>query len=60
LKDSRRDEIAYCEACLNEFKRRYELILNRLDRLYDDKLNRKMSEEFYERKLRQYSKEKRK
>jgi hypothetical protein len=58
LKDSHRDEIAYREACLNELKRRYEMILNRLDRLYDDKLDGKISEEFYERKFKQYSKEK--
>jgi hypothetical protein len=58
LKDSHQDEIAYREACLNELKRRHNLILNRLDRLYDDKLDGKISEEFYERKFRQYSKEK--
>jgi DNA invertase Pin-like site-specific DNA recombinase len=58
LKDSHKDEIAYREACLNELKRRYEMILNRLDRLYDDKLDGKISEEFYERKFKQYSKEK--
>jgi hypothetical protein len=51
LKDSHKDEIDYREACLNELKRRYNLILNRLDRLYDDKLDGKISEEFYERKF---------
>jgi DNA invertase Pin-like site-specific DNA recombinase len=58
LKDSHRDEIAYRVACLNELKRRHDLILNRLDRLYDDKLDGKISEEFYERKFKQYLKEK--
>jgi DNA invertase Pin-like site-specific DNA recombinase len=58
LKDSHRDEIAYREACLNKLKRSREMILNRLDRLYDDKLDGKISEEFYEKKLKQYSKEK--
>jgi hypothetical protein len=58
LKDSHKDEIAYRETCLNELKRRHEVILKRLDRLYDDKLDGKISEDFYERKFKQYSKEK--
>jgi len=58
LKDSHKDEIAYREACLNELKRRHGLIIQRLDRLYDDKLDGKISEEFYERKFKQYSREK--
>jgi len=58
LKDSHKDEIAYREACLNELKKRHSLIIQRLDKLYDDKLDGKISEEFYERKFKQYSKEK--
>ena len=58
LKESHRDEIEYRNSCLNELKRRHDLILQRLDRLYDEKLDGKISEEFYERKFKQYSKEK--
>ncbi len=58
LKDSHRDEIEYRNACLNELKRRHDLIIQRVDRLYDDKLDGKISEEFYERKFKQYSEEK--
>jgi hypothetical protein len=49
-----------CRRILEDIKRMRarNLILNRLDRLYDDKLDGKISEEFYERKFKQYSKEK--
>jgi len=43
---------------LNEIEDKHEQIQNRLDRLYDDKLDGKISEEFYNQKFKQYTKEK--
>lgn len=58
LKASHQDEIEYHSTALNELNERYEQFQKRLDRLYDDKLDGKISSEFYEKKLKQYSDEK--
>ena len=58
LKDSHQDEIVYHKSALDELNKRYDLILQRLDRLYDDKLDGKITEVFYQRKAKQYSEEK--
>ena len=58
LKESHQDKIAYHTNALNELKNRHEQIQQRLDRLYDDKLDEKITKEFYERKSQQYSEEK--
>jgi DNA invertase Pin-like site-specific DNA recombinase len=58
LKESHKDEIEYHTTALNELKQKYEQIQKRLDKLYDDKLDEKISKEFYERKFRAYSEEK--
>ena len=58
LKESHQNKVAYHSNALNELKNRHEQIQGRLDRLYDDKLDEKVTDEFYHRKLQQYSEEK--
>lgn len=58
LKESHKDEIDYHTKSQTELKQRYDQIQNRLDRLYDDKLDEKISEEFYDRKFKQFAQEK--
>ncbi len=57
LKESHQDEIEYHSLAVNELNQRYELIQKRLDKLYDDKLDEKISKDFYERKFKEYSAE---
>jgi len=52
------NKMAYHSTALNELKNRYDQMQGRLDRLYDDKLDEKISSAFYERKAREYSAEK--
>jgi len=58
LKESHKDEIEYHNNCINELKQRYEKIQKRLSLLYDDKLDGKITSDFYEQKFREYTKEK--
>ena len=58
LKESHKDEADYHATTLNELNSRNEQIQKRLDRLYDDKLDERISKEFYERKFKQYTEEK--
>ncbi len=58
LKDSHQNEVEYHKSSLDELNKRYNQILLRLDRLYDDKVDGRISEDFYRRKLKQYSEEK--
>ncbi|MGB9726699.1 MAG: recombinase family protein [Minisyncoccia bacterium] len=58
LKESHKDEIEYHNNALNELNQRYEQIQKRLDNLYDDKVDERISKEFYDRKFKQYSEEK--
>ncbi len=57
MKESHQDEIEYHSLAVNELNQRYELIQKRLDKLYDDKLDEKISKDFYERKFKEYSAE---
>ena len=58
LKESHQDKVLYHTNALNQLKNRHEQIQQRLDRLYDDKLDEKVTKEFYQRKAQQYSEEK--
>ena len=58
LKESHQDKIAYHSNALNQLSNRYEQIQQRLDGLYDDKLDEKITKDFYQRKTQQYSEEK--
>ena len=58
LKESHKDEIQYHNSTVGELEARYEAVAKRMDKLYDDKLDEKITQEFYNRKFKQYSKEK--
>jgi len=58
LKESHKDEIEYHTSTQNDLKTQYDRVQKRLDRLYDDRLDEKISEDFYNRKFKQYSEEK--
>ena len=58
LKEAHADEIAYNNSARDELNRQYERVVQRLDRLYDDKVDGRISEEFYEQKFKKYSQEK--
>jgi site-specific DNA recombinase len=55
LKESHKDEIEYYTTSVNELNKQLEQTKRRLDKLYDDKLDEKISESFYDRKFRQYA-----
>ena len=57
LKESHKDEINYHSASVGELGKQHELLKQRLDRLYDDKLDGKITPEFYQKKFKQYSEE---
>jgi site-specific DNA recombinase len=58
LKESHRDAIDYETSSLKELQDRLAQIEKRLDRLYDDKLDEKITKLFYDQKFRQYTQEK--
>ncbi len=58
LKESHKEEIEYHNKAIEELKRRYDQIQRRLNLLYDDKLDGRITPEFYEEKFKQYTKEK--
>ena len=58
LRESHQDEIEYHQKIREELNHRYEQIQKRLDLLYDDKLDGKITPEFYEKKFKQYTQEK--
>lgn len=58
LKNSHADEMVYNESSRNELQKRYAATQRRIDSLYDDKIDGKISEDFYRTKFQQYSQEK--
>jgi len=58
LKESHQDEIEYHNSAVGQLEARYEAIQKRMDKLYDDKLDEKITPDFYARKFKQYSDEK--
>ncbi len=57
LKESHGEEIEFREKATGELNRRYEMVTIRLDKLYDDKIDGKISEDFYQKKFTQYKAE---
>ena len=58
LKESHKDQIEYHTTTQEELKKAYDRVQNRLDSLYDDKLDGRITEEFYDRKFKLYTEEK--
>jgi len=57
LKESHANEITYHSTSVDELASRQSALKSRIDRLYDDKLDGEISEEFYRRKFSEYSQE---
>ena len=55
LKDSHKDEIIYYTAQKEELQRHCTMLENRLDKLYEDKIDGKIRQEFYDSKYAKYS-----
>ena len=58
IKDSHKDEIVFHSASVGELNQRLELVEKRFEKIYDDKIDGKITEEFYQKKFKQYTKEK--
>ena len=58
LKEGHKDKIDYHTASLKELNQGLNRVQKRIDNLYDDKVDEKISVDFYERKFKEYSKEK--
>jgi len=57
LKESHADEIMYHSELMSALQRQYEKLQHRLDAMYDDKLDGKIDQEFYDRKSSAWKKE---
>jgi len=57
LKESHSQEAEYHNNTLGELNRQYSLIQKRLDALYDDKLDEKITQETYDKNFQRYTKE---
>ncbi len=57
LKEGHEDESHYYSTAVNELTKQHEVVKTRLDRLYDDKVDGKISQEFYDAKFRKYTDE---
>lgn len=57
LKESHKDEINYHSTTVGDISKQHDVIKQRLDKLYDEKLDGKINEDFYQRKFKQYSDE---
>ncbi len=55
LKESHADEIVYHTTALQELNSRHTRTQQKIDTLYDEKIDKKISPEFYERKFAQYT-----
>ena len=58
IKESHRDEMEYYTASVQELNRRLQLVEQRFSTIYDDKVDGKITESFYNSKVQQYSQEK--
>lgn len=57
LKESHKDEIDYHSSSFGELSKKHEVLKKRLDNVYTDKLDGKITESDYERRFEEYSKE---
>jgi len=58
LKESHSEKIEYDTNSINEINKRLETAQRRLEAIYEDKIDAKISPDFYNRKLTEYTKEK--
>ena len=57
LKESHKDEAAYHTSAVNEQYQKQKQLQHRLEKIYEDKLDGKVTEEFYNRKNKEWSDE---
>lgn len=57
LKESHKDETAYHTSAINELYQKQKQLQHRLERIYEDKLDGKITEAFYNRKNKEWSDE---
>ena len=57
LMEGLEDESNYFSAAIGELNKQHEHIKNRLNKLYDDKVDGKINQEFYDEKYKQYTDE---
>src|SRR3989344_5301529 len=55
LKESHKDEVAYHTSSVNELHQKEAQLKHRLEKIYEDKLDGKITEEFYNRKNKEWS-----
>jgi site-specific DNA recombinase len=60
LKESYKDQSFYHASSMSEWEKQLKQAQNRLDKLYDDKVDEKITEEMHSRKFKQYTDEKNK
>ena len=58
LKESHKELIEYNTTSSNELNERFKTIEGRFEKIYDDKLDGKITEEFYNKQFKRYTKEK--
>lgn len=58
LKQGHKEEAEYHTSALNELNKQQTQVQIRLDNLYDDKVDGKITKDFYERKFKKYTEEK--
>jgi site-specific DNA recombinase len=58
LKETHKDTIEYYTTSLDELNKHLKLIEQRFEKIYDDKIDGKITEEFYNKKFKQYDEEK--
>lgn len=58
IKDSHKDEIDYHSTSVSELNNKLQQVEQRFEKIYDDKIDSKITEEFYQKKFKQYTEEK--
>lgn len=58
LKESHRETLEFYGSTINELNERLRILENRFERIYDDKLDGKITEEFYQSRFKTYTSEK--
>ncbi len=54
LKDSHKGKIEHYQTVSNELKTQYDILQNRIEKMYDDKLDGSITEDLYNKKLLEY------
>ena len=58
IKESHKDEVNYHNSSVDDLTKRLALIEKRFEAIYDDKVDEKITVDFYNKKMKQYEEEK--